>query len=99
MKNRIFIFSILFCCMVFSCKKIPETPTNSSKIVLGTTTVDTVSWSHFVVTTLVKNTGGNKILNYGHCWGTGPDPNVNSQSHTGLQMRSQGVNSQVRSGD
>ena len=67
--------------LLISCKKDPEVPTGSNKILVGITTADTVSYLFAKVSTQLNGTGGNQISQHGHCWNTESSPDIND-SHT-----------------
>ena len=66
-----------------SCKKAPEAPKGSNKIVIGNTTADSTSYNKIAVSTQVTNLGGNSIQQHGHCWGTAVNPDING-NHSSL---------------
>ena len=71
---------ILIC---LSCNKEPETPTGSSKIMIGTTTIDSTSYIKVTVSAQVTSVGGNSIQQHGFCWGIASNPEISGQ-HSSL---------------
>ncbi|MFH1937504.1 MAG: FISUMP domain-containing protein [Bacteroidota bacterium] len=63
---------LLFCP---SCKKAPEAPKGSSKIISGTTTVEEIK-AKSVKASSSCNPGFQEIPDHGFCWGTNPEPDI-----------------------
>jgi len=74
MTGLVFVFS--------TCKKDPESPSNSSKFEYGLTTIDSVAYHEAIITTLIINLGGNTVMQYGHCWDTVSAPDINDHLTT-----------------
>lgn len=83
MKAQVLFTIILIITLTISCRKQPEKPTDTNKVEIGNTTLDSVSYETAVVTTQLNNTGGNPIIQHGHCWSTGQNPDISS-NHTSL---------------
>ena len=66
-----------------SCKKEPQTPIGSNKIIIGSTTVDSATYFKIAVSTQVTNLNGNSIKQHGYCWGTVINPGI-SGNHSSL---------------
>jgi len=76
MKNLRIILLVFYILLLSTCKKDPELPSGSNKIEFGTSSVDTVSYFISSVTTSVISLGKNAIVQHGHCWGTGENPDL-----------------------
>lgn len=68
--------------ILFDCKKEPDNDSNPNKLLFGQTTIDSVSYRELMVTTHISNLGGNTVLQYGHCWDTISNPEINDNLTT-----------------
>lgn len=69
--------------LAWACQKMPDVPAGSNKIVIGTTTIHLVLSTSATVSTTLNNTGGNAIMQHGHCWSTSAHP-VLTNAHSSL---------------
>ena len=91
MKQISLIMMVVVIAFCTSCKKAPETPKGSSKIVLGQTTVNSVSGTGVSVSTALTEAVPNSITEHGYCWGTQENPDVQGTHHNLGSMNSPGT--------
>ena len=63
---------------LITCKKTPDTPSGNTKIDIGETTVDSISFYMAKVTTIVNLIGDREVIQHGHCWSKNNEPSVDS---------------------
>ncbi|MEI7897716.1 MAG: hypothetical protein WCJ26_11825, partial [bacterium] len=83
MKTNTLLIIVNLMMLIISCKKDPDAPTGGNKILIGITTVDTLSYLFAKVSTQLNSTGGNQISQHGHCWSIESSPDI-EDSHTTL---------------
>jgi uncharacterized protein (TIGR02145 family) len=72
------IFLLLCLLLVVStCKKEPENPSGSNQVEIGSSTIESISFFTAQVNTVLTSTGGNDIVQHGHCWSKEPQPDIN----------------------
>ncbi len=74
---------IVIVIVAITCKKTPEIPSGSTKVVIGETIADSISYNTLQLSSTISSTGGYEITQHGHCWSTEQVPTI-SDSITSL---------------
>lgn len=83
MKAKAIIFTIsIILITVFSCKKEADLPSDGNMIEIGQTIIDSVGYFTTQVTSALTKTGGNQIIQHGHCWSTTSKPTTDDTKTT-----------------
>jgi uncharacterized membrane protein len=61
-----------------SCEKETDKPTGDNKVVLTSTTAGSPEYFSVNVSSSLTQTGGQTITDHGYCYGTAPNPDINS---------------------
>jgi len=78
-----------------NCKKTPDTPSGNTKIDIGETTIDSISYSMAKVTTNINSTGGRDFVEHGHCWSKNHVPTVDNDKTNLGKLDSSGLFSSI----
>ena len=76
------VISFLILTVFFSCQKEEKPPVGMNIITIGRTTPGTISYTTATVSAAVESIKGNKVIQYGHCWGTAQSPVVDGSKTT-----------------